>query len=200
MAIGTYSELKTAIASWAHRSNLTASLGDLVALAEADIRKDVRCQAMETLTTGTLTGETLAFPTGFIWAKWLKVNRYSLEYMTPDNYSDLSEQDDTSARYTIIGQDIYVLNGASGDSYSLLYYKSFTAFSADADTNWLLTNHPDVYLWASCKQAAIRLRDRDEEAQCERRYLAAVAKVNRNEWMAQASGSTPAVRSSARVV
>lgn len=199
MAISTFAELKTAIASWAHRSNLTASLGDLVALAEADIRKDVRCQAMETLTSGTLTGETLALPTGFVWGKRFKVGRYVQEYMTPADYSDLSEQDDTSARYTIIGQTIYFLNGANGDSYSLIYYKAFTAFSVDADTNWLLTNHPDVYLWAGCKQAAIRLRDRDEEAQCERRYRMAVAAVNRNEWMAQASGSTPAVRSSARV-
>lgn len=200
MAIGNYAELKTALATWAVRSDLTARMADFVTLAQAEIRKDVRCQAMETLATGTLTGETLTFPTGFIWAKRLKVNRYVQEYMTPADYSDLSEQDDTSARFTIIGQDIYVLNGASGDSYSLIYLKSFTAFSADADTNWLLTNHPDVYLWAGLKQVAIALKDTEETARCDGLYRHAVARVNRNEWMAAASGSPVAVRTAARVV
>lgn len=200
MALGTYAELKTALATWAVRSDLTARMADFVALAEAEIRKDVRCQAMETLATGTLTGETLAFPTGFIWAKYLKVNRYVQEYMAPATYANLSEQDDQSPRFTIIGQDIYILNGASGDSYSLIYWKSFTAFSADADTNWLLTNHPDVYLWGSLKQVALALKDDAEAARCDGLYRSAVAKVNRNEWMAAASGSPLSVRSAARVV
>ena len=200
MALGTYAELKTALATWVNRSDLTSRMGDFVTLAEAEIRKDVRCQAMETLATGTLTGETLDFPTGFIWAKRLKVDRYVQEYMTPADYADLDEQDDTSARFTIIGQKFYILNGASGDSYSLIYWKAFTAFSADADTNWLLTNHPDVYLWAGLKQIAIALYDTEEAARCDGLYRAAVVKVNRNEWMASASGSPLSVRSSARVV
>lgn len=200
MALGTYAELKTALATWAVRDDLTSRMADFVALAEAEIRKDVRCQAMETLATGTLTGETLAFPTGFIWAKYLKVNRYVREYMAPADYADLDEQDDTSPRFTIIGQSFYILNGASGDSYSLIYWKAFTAFSADADTNWLLTNHPDVYLWAGLKQVALALKDDAEAARCDGLYRSAVAKVNRNEWMAAASGSPLSVRSAARVV
>jgi hypothetical protein len=200
MAISNYAELKTAIATWAVRSDLASRVADFVTLAEAEIRKDVRCQAMETLASGTLTGETLDFPAGFIWAKRLKVNRYVQEYMAPADYSDLSEQDDTSARFTIIGQSIYILNGASGDSYSLIYWKAFTAFSADADTNWLLTNHPDVYLWCGCKQAAIATKNVPEIARMDGLYRSAVDRVNRSEWFAGASGSPLAVRSSSRVV
>jgi hypothetical protein len=200
MAISTYAELKTAIAAWAVRTDLTSRLGDFVTLAEGEIRRDVRCTAMETLASGTLTGETLAMPTGFIWANRLKVGDYVQKYVTPAVYADLDEADETAARFTIIGQSLYILNGASGDSYSLIYLKSFTAFSADADTNWLLTNHPGVYLWAGCKQLAIAIRDRNEEQLCDGRYRAAVAAVNRNEWMAGASGSTLAVRPSAMVV
>ena len=200
MAISTFGELKTALATWAVRSDLTSRMADFVALAESEIRKDVRCQAMETLATGTLTGETLDFPTGFVWAKRLKVDRYVQEYMTPADYADLDEQDDSSARFTIIGQKFYILNGANGDSYSLIYWKSFTAFSADADTNWLLTNHPDVYLWAGLKQVALALKDDTEAMRCDGLYRAAVEKVNRNEWMAASSGSPLTVRSAARVV
>jgi hypothetical protein len=34
-----------------------------------------------------------------------------------------------------------------------------TALSADGDTNWLLTNHPDVYLYGSLVHTAPYLKD-----------------------------------------
>lgn len=199
MALGTFVELKTAIQTWFTR-DLSSTIADIVALTEADIRKDVRCQAMETLASGTLTGETLAFPTGFVWAKRLKVNRCVREYETQADYADLDEMDSQRSAFTIIGQNLYVLNGASGDTYSLIYWKGFTAFSADADTNWLLANHPDVYLWGGCKQAAILTQADQELARYDGLYRAAVARVNRNEWMAAFAGSPASVRPSGSIV
>jgi hypothetical protein len=200
MAIGTFSELKTAIATWVVRSDLTSRIGDFVALTEAEIRKDVRCQAMEELASGTLSGNTLDFPTGFIWAKRFKVDRYIHEYVTPADFSDLDEQDSTSPRFTIIGQKLYVLDYSASKTYSLIYLKAFTALSADADTNWLLTNHPDVYLWGGCKQVALALKDDAEAARCDGLYRAAVARVNRSESMAAAGGSPLTQRSSSNIV
>lgn len=198
MAIGTHSQLKAAIQTWFVR-DMSSEIADIITLTEAEIRKDVRCQAMETLATGTLTGETLAFPTGFVWAKRLKVGRYIKEYVTQADYADFDAQDSQTDVFTIIGQDIYILDGASGDDYSLIYFKAFTAFSDDGDTNWLLTNHPDVYLWGGCRQAAILTKDVEEFQRFSGLYASAVSRVNRNEWMASASGATPQVRSSARV-
>lgn len=200
MAIATYAQLKTAIATWTVRSDLTSRLADIVAMTEADIRKDVRCQAMETLATGTLTGETLAFPTGFIWAKRLKVSTYIHEYVTPADYSDLTEAGNTEAFFTIIGTDIYINDGASGDSYSLIYHKAFAALSDDADTNWLLTNHPDVYLWGACAKVAIVTKDEAALAKYMGLYRDAVRRVNGSEWMAAASGSPLRVSNSTAVV
>lgn len=193
MAIGTYAELKTAIATWTVRSDLSSRMADIVVLTEADIRKDVRCQAMETYTTGTLSGETLAFPTGFVWAKRLKVGRYIYEYVTPAEYSDLDEIGSTRAAFTIIGQNIYILNGAADDDYSLIYFKAFTALSAADDTNWLLTNHPDVYLYGGCAKVALVTKDDKALARFSALYQGAVARVNRTEWMAAISGSPPMV-------
>jgi hypothetical protein len=41
----------------------------------------------------------------------------------------------------------------------ITYYARMTALSADGDTNWLLTNHPDVYLYGSLVHTAPFLKD-----------------------------------------
>jgi hypothetical protein len=159
MALDTYAGLKASIASWLQRTDLTARIPDFVALAESDLRKDIRVQAMEQLETGTLTGETLAHPTRYIEARRLTIDGDNYRYVPPEVYAAAVDADSTQLLFTSIGQSFYILNGASGDAYTLVYYQAFAALSDDADTNWLLTNHPGVYLWASCAYAAAFTQD-----------------------------------------
>lgn len=189
MSISTFGELKTAVASWLNRTDLTSSIPDFVKLAESNIRRDVKTRAHETRATGTLTGETLAFPTRFMEARSLAVEDRPLEYLSPEAYQHKVDQEYTSqGYYTIIGDDIYVLNGASGDDYVLIYRESLTGFSSDSDTNWLLTNAPEVYLWGACEQGSVFLKDREAAADFNQRYAAAVANLNRSERMAKYAG------------
>lgn len=174
MSISTCAELKSAVASWLNRSDLTAVIPDFVTLAETDIRQDVRVQAMEQIATGTLSGETLAHPSRFLEARRLVVGSDVFEYVTPLRYTELANSG--AKVFTSIGQTFYILGGA-GD-YSLVYYQAFTPFSADADTNWLLTNAPDVYLAAACRHGASYLKDANDEQRFAQRYSAAVARLN----------------------
>ncbi|MDA0313536.1 MAG: hypothetical protein O3C65_15105 [Proteobacteria bacterium] len=48
---------------------------------------------------------------------------------------------------------------ASSDTLKSLYYKAFTALADDADTNWLLANAPDVYLYGAMLEAMPYLRN-----------------------------------------
>lgn len=189
MAISTYSGLKTAVAAWLNRANLTAEIPDFIALGESDIRNDVRVRSMQVLTTGTLTGEALTLPDRFLEAQRLYVSDKKKEYRTPEQYQDARVANGLTDIFTHIGEQIYVLRGADGDAYSLLYWQSFEALAADEDTNWLLTNAPDVYLWAACRQAAIYLKDDAEIAKMEGLYAASVARINSREKKASASGS-----------
>lgn len=195
MALGNYAELKTAVASWLNRSDLTSAIPDFVALAEADIRRDVRVQAMESIASGTLTGETLAAPDRLIEVRRLVVGSTSrvFNYVTPEQYQVLSAQSATWPVFTIVGTNLYILAGSSGTSYSLMYSAAFAAFSADGDTNALLTSHPDVYLAGACKYGAIYLRDDAEAAKYGAMYQAAVAKSNRQA-RATSHGGTLQVR------
>lgn len=150
MAINTFGTLKTAILNHLHRPNLSTVVGDFVAIAETQLARDVRVQAMETTATGTLSATTLALPTGFLEANRVVVANDVLRYLTPEQFSDV--RDFNHKQYTVVGTN-FVFQTASGD-YTIEYYKRFDAFSDDADSNQLLIDYPDVYLYASLGAAA----------------------------------------------
>ena len=144
MALTNYGELKTAIAAWLNKSNLTSVIPDFIAMAELDMRRDLRLAVMETLATGTLSGETLAHPDRFVEARRLVVGDDVYAYRTPEEYQLLA--DSSQKVFTSIGQSIYILGGTAGDDYSLIYKAGLAALTGDGNTNWILTNAPDIYL------------------------------------------------------
>ena len=155
MALGTYLQLKSSIASWMHRSDLTSVIPDFVALAESAIRRDLRCRAMVTTQTGTLSATTLAVPTRFAAVKRILLDGYEVNYVTPAAWA-VQDSNSGGSSYTIIG-DNFAFQSSSA-TYTLEYYAWFAAFTDDADTNWLLTYHPGVYLFAALAEAMIYIQ------------------------------------------
>ena len=186
MAISTYAELKTAVQSWAQRgTSLSSVVADFVKLAETQIARDVRCRAMVQTATGTLSSATLAFPTRFLDALSVTINDVILQYLDPQQFDALSS--DTHYFYTFRGQNFEF--GQTGGAYSITYYQQFAAFSGDSDTNWLLTNHPDLYLFASLVEAAAWTRE--DPTLWVQRYQASKARLKQSENL---SSAMPTVR------
>ena len=122
MAIATFSDLRTQIASWVNRTDLTtAQLSLFVGTAEADIRNDVETRQGELSTTGTVSGGAITAPTGFLYARVLTVDDHVLNYLPPSAYQDKVDQEYTTGYYTIEGSVIKVIGGTS---YDLTYSRS----------------------------------------------------------------------------
>jgi hypothetical protein len=67
MALNTYSALKTSIANWLNRSDLTSEISnDFIKLTEADFNAKLRIRQMEQNDSITINAETVTVPTGFI--------------------------------------------------------------------------------------------------------------------------------------
>lgn len=175
MAIGTYAELKTAVANYLHRSDLTTQIPDFIALCEANVRRDLRVRAMEATATGTLVASTLAVPILFLEARRVVLGTREQEYVTPTHFYEV--RNEVSNQYTIVGTN-FVFQSASSD-YTIDYYAAFAAFSGSSDTNWLLTYHPDVYLFGSLAEAA--LYTQDDPAMSMSKYRFAVDRVRTEE-------------------
>jgi hypothetical protein len=198
MALTTYGGLKTSIASFINRTDLTTEIPDFVVLAESLIRKKVEARSMETTATGTLTGETLAHPADMLQPRVLSVGGLPLKYVTPEQYDQFQINTVTGGKYTTIGDDFYILGGASGDDYVLIYDGAFTALASDADTNFVLTYAPEVYLWASLHYAAIYMKDMNAAMGYMAAFESAADLFNRQEKKAKTGGGRMTVRAETR--
>ena len=65
MALDSYTNLKTAIANFLARDDLSSEIDDFIDLTEADLNRRLRIRAMENVSSFTIDSETEALPTGF---------------------------------------------------------------------------------------------------------------------------------------
>ena len=89
MAISTYAELKTSIANWLDRSDLTDVIPDFIALAETRHKRDFKIRRMETRVTANTIANTeyYTLPDNYIAMRNIKLNtdpKTPLEFLTPE--------------------------------------------------------------------------------------------------------------------
>ena len=166
MALNTYSALKTSIANWLNRSDLTSEISDdFIKLTEADFNAKLRIRQMEQQDDVTINAETVTVPTGFIAVRSFYILqssvKYPLEYITPANMNEIRGGSRTGrpVAYTIESDnetEKFRFGPNPDTSYTgkLSYYKAFNSLSDSNTTNWMLTNHPAVYLYGSLYHAA----------------------------------------------
>ena len=166
MAISTYSELKTSIANWLNRSDLTSEIsGDFIKLAEADFNAKLRIRQMEQIDTLTVNAETITVPSGFIGVRslYLLVSnvKYPLEYITPSNMFEIKGGSRTGRprAYTIEsdnGTEQFRFGPSPDTSYTgyLSYYKAIPTLSDSNTSNYILTSHPAIYLYGALYHAS----------------------------------------------
>ena len=115
MAITTYSELKTAVADWLNRSDLTSAIPNFISLAEAQMSRQIRHRKMVTRATATMDTPYFAVP-----ADWKETIRFQLNtnpitpllYVTPEQLLEDSMSYSSAGQpmfFTTIGQQFEVL-------------------------------------------------------------------------------------------
>jgi hypothetical protein len=209
MALSTYSELKTSIANWLNRSDLTSEIqDDFIKLTEADINSKLRIRKMITETSITIDAETEDLPTGFLQVRDFFITqggtKYALTYMTPSQMDQIkgSSTSGMPEVYTILG-DKFRFAPTPSASYAgtLNFYKSFDALSDSNTSNFILTNHPAIYLYGSLYHAANFLGGVEPQrlAQWQGMYTTALERLERNDREDQFSGSPLQIRSDVTV-
>ena len=167
MAITTYAELKSSIANWLNRDDLTSVIPDFISLTEAGINRDLRHYKMINRVDATLDSRYVQMP-----ADWLETVRfgitsgttYRLELISRDDMLEYRQNTSDVAGipkfYANIGDTIEVFPTPAAEyQMQLQYYAKTPALSDSNTTNWLLTDAPDIYLYGALVQAAPYLND-----------------------------------------
>lgn len=195
MSIGTYSELKTAIANWLHRPNLAAArLAEFITMAESRINRQIRFNEQETEATLTATvgQRKIALPSGFIAPIELWLTYWSpREKLTfvPVEELPVSTTSSTPEYWTIDGA--YIAFEYPADvAYTFDFRYAATDNLSDSNTtNWLLSSHPDLYLYASLIEAAAYVRDTELMATAKTGYDMALQEVLNKEHRTKAKAT-----------
>jgi len=168
MAITTYAELQTATANWLDRSDLTARIPEFIELAEASFNRRIRQPDMITKNDSfSISSRYTTLPTDTLEIVRIVIDQTPvivLEYLTPEEISEKRRYMTGTGRpvyFTTIGgsaNQLEVLRSPD-DTYtaSIIYYTRIPAL-ADG-TNWLLTNHPDIYLFGALVEAEPYLKN-----------------------------------------
>lgn len=165
MAISTHGELKTAIASYLARADLTSHIPNFIALAEDRIAHDLRIAQIEATEDLTIDSQFVAKPTGYLEGRRIYLAGSpvtKLEFMSVDNFwtKFVSSQTGRPEVFTAEGTNL-VFGPAPVASYTgkILFYKRMTALSGDSDTNWVLQNARGLYLYGALLEAQPFIRN-----------------------------------------
>lgn len=169
MALATYSDLQTSIASWLARpgdTNITAVATDLIALFEARFQRNLRVRQMESRATTTISAQNTSLPSGWLGMRSLKYTDSGgtdrqLMPMAPQLVAQtyLTTMTGPPKVYWIVGSEFLVAPTPDASYTAQMDYYSFSALSVSNTTNWLLTSHPDIYLFGSLTMAEAFIMD-----------------------------------------
>jgi hypothetical protein len=183
MTFSTYSDLKTNMADWLARDDLTSNLDNFITLFESAInRKLFRVRQKETTATLTPSSGTVALPSDYLSAirlTWTGSPRIDLDYVHPSYLQMIypTSPTDVPRIYTIEGSNILV-RPVNDTALELLYNQKTAALSGSL--NWLYTNYPDVYLAGSLVEAYQYLKDTENMAIWGTRLETALTEIRSN--------------------
>lgn len=153
MALTNYTELVAAINGWLNRDDMAAIAPDLIALAEAEFNRTLRTIEMEQRSTATLNGDALAVPDDFIGLRSISVDNTFFDQVSAQELFDIPTTTRLPRKVAITDGQFFFRPAPDSGTVTINYYQKIPALTASNLTNWLMTKHPDLYLFAALAQA-----------------------------------------------
>jgi|TARA_B100001063_G_scaffold176389_1_gene165320 hypothetical protein len=197
MAITTFAELKTAVANFLARSDLTDRIPEFISMAEARMGRELETRSQEKRATATLTGGDafVSLPTDLRSIRMVKLNTTPtevLEYYTPQKINELYSSGGSGKprAYTIIGGEIkFAPTPDSGYTAEIVYMEGVPDLSDSNTTNTILTRHPDLYLYGALSAASVYLMDDQKTQMYDSLFTRSMEELKREEEKGQHAGS-----------
>lgn len=197
--ITTYDELKAAVESWLHRDSLTDQIPNFIQLAEATFNRNLRTIEMEARSRAYADGEYLERPDDFLALREAHIEGSpdeTIKYVSPQEMLNLTAQNHSGAVpfvFTMVDEEFKFYPAPEDDSdmiIEIIYIQKIPALSDSNPTNWLLTDHPDLYLFCALAQAEGFLHNDNRIAIWASRCAQIMDEINDNA-NKQRVGSTP---------
>lgn len=150
-----YGTLKTSVANYLHRTDLTAIIPDFIDQARTRLGADLR--ALANLTTGTVTSfssSRTALPTNLAKLIGVTLADVPLLEVQPDQVFNYS-----GGVYAVDGQDLVVPGAGSSTSVLLHYYSVPAALVNNGDVSVPMVQFPQLWIYAAVAEGALYCQD-----------------------------------------
>jgi hypothetical protein len=95
----------------------------------------------------------------------------------------------TSRYYTIEGANIILADQSTTTDLIVLYYQKIPALTISNTTNWLLTAHPDLYLYTTLSEAYGVIKNGEQEAKWYNKAIGVFDQIDSADKRGKYSGS-----------
>lgn len=196
MAFASYSELKTTVANYLARNDLTSIIPDFIRLAEIRLQREIRTRQMLVVATALTTGgdSTVGLPTDFLQMRDIHANTTpvsTLRYKAPNAFYETSRTTESGRPidYTTLGSEIQ-LAPIPDTSYTLqmLYYGKPAVLSDSNASNVFLANYPDALLYGALAEAEPYLMNDARIQTWAALYDRAITAINNSDQSSEYSG------------
>ena len=159
MALANYTDLQASVADFLNRSDLTTVIPDFITMTESDFNRSLRVREMSVRTQAPIDSQYVKLPDDFLGMRNIDL---LTDPVTPMTYKNLQNLDvhrasDATGKpiyYSIMQNNIEFSPVPDGDyTIEIVYYQKVPALSVFS-TNWLLTDHPDAYLYGTLMHSA----------------------------------------------
>ena len=197
MASQTLLELRTSVKAWSNRSDISDTLiDDFINVGMARAIRKLRLPIMESSSTITLeTDGSALIPRDYLEAIDLRVTVSGVTYTL--ERKDISQVQEwrslTGApKYFARRGTSFILapEDSSVTQVQLYYYITFQPLVEDTDTNWFITDAPEMLLYGALAELALYVRDEIAASTWEAKFQNSLESIQDLADGAQWSGST----------
>ncbi len=186
MALDTFDNLKKEIADYSHRNDMGTRLDTFIQLAENAMYSNgvqpLKVRSMETVSTAATAGQYVELPPDFESARSVRLvlgdNSGELRYQAPEQ---LFKHVATGKPlfYTIVGNEIQFGRVPDSDyTLEIQYFRKAQPLTTLNQTNEILTNHPQIYLFGALAMLFSFAQDTEQESSYTLKFIGAIQGAN----------------------
>jgi hypothetical protein len=200
VSIETFTDLQNQIKELSARDP-SAIMPTLTVLVETQVNRRLRMQYMlvrEKLESGTAAGQYLySWPTDALSIENIEIEangkRYPLQLVSAEGLDQLyGLKSGAPEAYGMRGR-YFELRPCPAASYPLRvgYYQKIPPLTSQDPSNWLLSHHPDIYLYGCLTYQAMHIRDMEGVRAWSELFGNALVEAADSDALDDWSGSTP---------
>lgn len=196
-----YTEVKSAVAAFLNRDDLTSVIPTFIKFCESRMNRTIRTRLMEYRVVASISTQFSNLPDDFMEMRNIQINSQpvvALQYLTPQQ-ADQERQRNNGASgkpafFSVVANRLELIPPPNELlECELVYYRMIPALDDTVNmTNWVSSNHSDVYVYGTLVAAATYLKD--DPSGWAQLFDSALEELSVDDQRSQFHGTTPQMR------